>query len=263
MDLAPYYESICKQPILTAEQEADLFLELDDEGITPARKKEIKDLLIVSNLRFVFKQAKYFSKNDPEVFGELIAAGNEGLAVSLNNFDPKCGVKFLTYAGYWINQRIYHHMASMRIVSVPIWKQQLSVKIQRYKDTHEKATIQDVIAHFPDVSEKYLRELFDTSYLTYYIDDLGNDSAFEIDPIATEVETHIHNQKIHAYVNELPKDHRDVIQQVFGLSDGIEKKLAQIAENLDLPKEKVRVLKKEGLAMLKEKMKNSPHLLRD
>jgi RNA polymerase primary sigma factor len=99
MDLATYYDNICEEPILTKEEEFELFLLLDDPGLPRKERDKIREQIIKANLRFVFKQAKKYSKNDPEQFSELISAGNEGLLVGLNKFDYKKGYRFLTYAG--------------------------------------------------------------------------------------------------------------------------------------------------------------------
>jgi RNA polymerase sigma factor (sigma-70 family) len=254
MDLSKYYEEICREPMLSKEEEEDLFRDLEDAGLTDRQKTKIRDRIIRSHLRFVFKQAKYFSKNDPTLFKELISAGNEGLLVGMQKFDLGKGMRFLTYAGYWVNQRILKQMASLRIVSLPIWKQQLAAKIQRYCDTHEHVTLELLKEAFPDVKEKDLSELFQTKYLTYYIEDLGEDPAFEINPIETEVEQRLDKKWLHEVVDGLPELHKQVVCLSYGLLDGLERKHTEVAKELSLSKERFKEIKKEALAMLKEKM---------
>jgi len=250
MDLSQYYKKICMEPLISKEEEQDLFLELADEGLSEKRRAEIKEKIIRSHLRFVFKQAKYFSKNDPFLFEELIAAGNEGLLVGMEKFDPTAGRRFLTYAGFWVNQRILKQMSSLRIVSLPIWKQQLAAKIQRFCDTHEGANITQLQEEFPDVPIKDLRDLFQTRYLTYYIEDMVEDSSFEVNPIENEVELNIDKQRLHAIVNSLPEPHREVIMQSFGLIDEVDKKNADIAKEMCISRDQLKQLKAEALEML-------------
>lgn len=254
MDLSLYYKEICKEPILSKEEEEDLFLELNDAGLTEKRQEQIRDRIIRSHMRFVFKQAKYFSKNDPHLFEELIAAGNEGLIVGMAKFNPERGMRFLTYAGYWINQRILKQMSSLRIVSLPIWRQQLAAKIQRFCDSTEGATLEDLKIKFPDVPIKDLRDLFQTKYLTYYIEDIGDDPAFEVNPIAQEVEKNIDRQRLHAIINTLPDIHREVVILSYGLRDGLDRSHTDIAKEMGLSKEKLKEFRREALALLKEKM---------
>jgi DNA-directed RNA polymerase sigma subunit (sigma70/sigma32) len=119
MDLSKYYAEICKTPLLTKEEEFDLFMELGDPALSEKDKNKIKDRIVKANLRFVFKTAKKYSKNDPDVFEELICAGNDGLLVGLEKFKPAMNVRFLSYGGWWIQQRILKEMSKMRIVSLP------------------------------------------------------------------------------------------------------------------------------------------------
>ncbi len=172
MDLAKYYTQICKAEMLNKEQEAALFKEYKTSTTTRVRKEQIRDQVIRANLRFAFKEAKKFSKNDPLLFEELICAANDGLLVGFEKYDPDTGYRFLSYAGWWVQQRILKEMSKMRLVSLPIWKQQLATKISRLREKNPDWSVEDVIAALPDVPEKDIRELFDTQYLTYYIDDM-------------------------------------------------------------------------------------------
>jgi RNA polymerase primary sigma factor len=254
MDLSQYYKKICEEPLLTKEEEQDLFLELQDEGLSESRRKAIRDRIIRSHMRFVFKQAKYFSKNDLYLFEELIAAGNEGLIVGMNKFDPNAGRRFLTYAGFWVNQRILKQMSSLRIVSLPIWKQQLAAKIQRFCESKESVTLDQLKEEFPDVPEKDLRDLFQTRYLTYYIEDMVEDSSFEVNPIETEVETNIDKQRLHSIITTLPETHREVVLLSFGIHDGIDRNNTDIAKELGINKEQLKQLKAEALEMLRDRI---------
>ncbi len=258
MDLSAYYQDIYKVPLLNREEEYDLFLELNDDGISEKEKNKIKDRIIKANLRFVFKQAKNFSRNDPEIIGELISAGNEGLLVGLEKYKPSKEVRFLSYAGWWVNQRILKEMSKMRIVALPIWKQQLSARIQKATENREvELTFEELKKEFPEVPEKDLRELFQTRYLTYYLDDMTDDPAFEIDPIGTEVEVRLDRERIHAMISDLPSPHKEIVELSFGIMDGEEMTHANIAKQLNISKDQLREYKKEGLEMLKEKLQGS------
>lgn len=254
MNLSSYYEQICKEPILTAEEEQDLFKELGDDGIPESRKVFLRERIIKANLRFVFKQAKKSSKNDPELFAELIAAGNEGLLVGLKKYKPSVGTRFLSYAGFWVTQRILKHMSTLRIVSLPIYKQQLAAKIQRYVDSHENPSVEEVVNFFPDIPAKDIKELLQTKYLTYYIEDLKDDPAFQINPIEDYAEVKMEVDRIHQSVDSLPRLHKEVMHLTFGLKDGEELKVPEIASTLGISKEAVKKLKKEALEMLAEKI---------
>lgn len=231
-------------------------MELQDEGLSEARRSEVRDRIIGANLRFVFKQAKKYSKNDPELFEELICAGNEGLLVGLEKYNPSRQVRFLSYAGWWVNQRILKEMSRMRIVALPIWKQQLAARIQRATENREGViTVEELKKEFPDIAEKDLRELHKTRYLTYSIDDVGDDPSFEIDPIGTEVELQIDAERVNAAVAQLVSPYREIVELSFGLIDGEEVKHINISKQLNIPKDQLREYKKEAMVMLREKLK--------
>lgn len=252
MDLSKYYEEICKQPIMKKDQEVALFKELHDSNTVEKRKEKIRDEIIRSNLRFVFKTAKAYSKNDPESFSELIAAGNEGLLVGLAKYNPSSGVRFLSYAGWWVVQRILKEMSRMRIVSLPIWKQQLAARIQKLKDANEKITLSEVKRAFPDIPEKDIEDLFSTKYLTYYIEDISEDSSFEINPIEEEVEKKIGNEELTSKVMSLQEPYRTIVTFTFGLNNGEEINETTLARRLNVTKENFRKLKEEALEQLRK-----------
>ena len=252
MSLALYYEEILKTPLLSTEEEMDLFVELTDQTLSKKRRQEIRDQILKANLRFVFKQAKFFSKGEVNLFEELISAGNEGLVVALDKYDHTSGYKFLTYAGWWVRQRILNHMASQRLVALPIWRQQLSARIQKAIDANNEITFDELKALFSDVPEKDLRELFDTQFLTFYIEDLTEDSAFEINPIEDQVNKDLDAKKLREALQSLPELTRDVMEKHYGIFDGDEWKASKIAKSLGKSVPEVKGIIEQGMVALRE-----------
>lgn len=95
-----YFKEIRRFPMLKAEEELLLvarWREIGDEGA--AHK------LLTSHLRFVAKIASgYRGYGLPT--SDLISEGNIGLIQALDRFDPDKGVRFSTYAGWWIKAAI-------------------------------------------------------------------------------------------------------------------------------------------------------------
>lgn len=264
MNLSTYYAQISKIPHLTKEEEVALFAEYYAENTTDKRKAQIKDKVITSNLCFVFKAAKGYCRNEPSMFQELIAAGNDGLCVGFEKYKPESGVKYLTYAGHWVKQRILDQMAGMRIVHLPKQKQQLSTKIQRLRDKNENMTVQDVKNLLPDQSEKSIEELYQTRFLTLYISDLDSESdAFSINPIEEEVQKNMDNEKTWKTVASLPSPHREIVAKLFGLEDGEETSIAQLSKTLKMPKNDIKRIRDEALEMLKGKFQTQFQMVRE
>ncbi len=251
MSLSDYYREICKVPLLRKEEEYALFEKYHNPLTSVKEQLKIRDDIIRANLRFAFNQASRYSRNDPGMFEELISAANEGLMIGFDKFDFSKGNRYLSYAGWWVVQRILNAMSKMRIVSLPIWKQQLSSRIQRIKDTNEKITLEQMILEFPDVPAKDVAELFQTKYLTYYIGDM-NENEFEIDPIGEGLQQRLDDEKVWKAVSSLPSPHREIVARCFGLEDNTEHSPAKMAKDLRISKNEVKRIKTEGLEMLRE-----------
>ncbi len=252
MSLSNYYDRIIQTPLLTKEEESDLFIQIHDAELTEEQRAAAREKVIKANLRFVFKEAKYFSKGETSAFAELISAGNEGLLVALEKYKLDRGYRFLTFAGWWVKQRILSHMASQRLVHLPVARQQLAAKIQKFKEANERVTLDQLKLQFPDKKEKDLEELFHTQFLTFYIEDLTEDSAFEINPIEDEVHAEIDAKKIRIAVAKLPEKIRQAVELSYGMFDGDEWKPSKIAEEMGISVTETKALLEKGLELLKD-----------
>jgi RNA polymerase primary sigma factor len=252
MDLSKYYAEICKEPMLSSEEETRLFTLYNNPDTSKEEAEKIRERIIKSNLRFAFKQAKEYSKNEPGSFEDLITAANEGLVVGFDKYKFDKNVRFLSYAGWWVKQRILKEMSRMRIVSLPIWKQQLASRIQKILDNNPQISLSELKIHFSEsgVSERDIEELYKTRYLTYYISDL-DENEFEIDPIGEGVQVKIDNEKVWVAVNKLPSPHREVIAKCFGFDDGDEHSPAKMSKALKVSKEEIHKIRSEALDMLR------------
>jgi RNA polymerase nonessential primary-like sigma factor len=253
MDLSKYYAEIMKEPLLSKDEEVKLFKKYKSDKTPLAEKQKIKERVIKANLRFCFRQAKKYSKNDPDLFVELISAANEGLLVGFDKFNPGHKTRFLSYVGWWVKQRILKEMSRMRIVSLPIYKQQLSTRIFKLKENNENITLDEVIKAIPDASPKDIKELFYTRYLTYYIDDMQDDNVEFTHN--TNIEEALYNKHIYNAVMALSSPYKEILSLTYGFEDGKELTVAQIAKKLMLTKDQFKELKKEAHEMMKVKLK--------
>lgn len=117
---------------------------------------------------------------------------------------------------------------------------------------NEEATLEDIKAAFPDIPAKDIEELYQTRFLTYYIEDMEEEE-FEINPIETEVERNIDNKTITDIVANLPHPHKSIITMAFGLEDGKEINSATIMKKLGLNRDQFRECKKEAMDILRDK----------
>ncbi len=81
---------------------------------------EAMDRLVTANLRFVISYVKRFQGHGLDL-GELVAIGNEGLLKAVKKFDPAHGVKFISYAVWWVRQCVLKALAEQtRTVRIPL-----------------------------------------------------------------------------------------------------------------------------------------------
>lgn len=252
-DLTFYYDTICKQPLLSREEEDHLVQVYNNPDSTPKQKARAREKLINANLRFVFKKAKHLSDGDLTRFEELISAGNEGLIVALDKFNPKAGVRFLTYAGWWVFQRQLKEMSTMRLVSVPVWKQQLSARIMKIVDASDVAlTPKQIQERMPDTPLKDIEELMGTRYLTFYFEDMGVDNFYNetfLEELVESMDEELIQEKIR---NHLTPMEASVIILHFGLDDAKEKPINAVANQLGLSSEEAKKLRTTGMKKLLE-----------
>src|SRR5260221_8301177 len=76
--------------------------------------------LVTANLRFVISYVKRYQGHGLDL-SELVAIGNEGLLKAVSKFDPDHGVKFISYAVWWVRQAVLKALAEQtRSVRIPL-----------------------------------------------------------------------------------------------------------------------------------------------
>jgi RNA polymerase primary sigma factor len=102
--LSTYLEEIGRYPLLSREEERAL------GAAIAAGDHDAIDALVCANLRFVVVIAKQYQHRGVSL-PDLIAEGNFGLVRAAERFDQARGVKFISYAVWWIRQGILQALA--------------------------------------------------------------------------------------------------------------------------------------------------------
>src|SRR5207249_2895090 len=112
--LDQYLREISLYPLINREKETTLAVRIKQAD------PEALDKLVRSNLRFVVSVAKKY-QNQGVSLADLINEGNLGLIRAAHKFDETKGIKFISYAVWWIRQAILQALAEQsRIVRVPL-----------------------------------------------------------------------------------------------------------------------------------------------
>ena len=138
-----YLKKVSKIPLLTPEEEKEVARRAK-EGDPQAFRR-----LLEANLRFVISIAKqYLGYGLP--LSELIAAGNHGLIEAAKRFDPDRGVKFISYAVWWIRQAIMQALSHQTgAVRIPIKQSHLinrisSIYSRLYREFEREPTSEEI-----------------------------------------------------------------------------------------------------------------------
>ena len=96
-----------------------------------AGDKEAAERLVTANLRFVISYVKKYQGRGLGL-AELVCIGNEGLLKAVKKFDPDKGVKFISYAVWWIRQTVLQALAEQtRSVRIPLNQNSNLAKLAR------------------------------------------------------------------------------------------------------------------------------------
>lgn len=122
-----YLQEISRYPLIDQEEEARLARRI--------RRGEEEALLklVRANLRFVVSVSKKY-QNRGVPLPDLISEGNVGLIRAAHKFDETRGIKFISYAVWWIRQAILQALAEQsRVVRVPLNRAGLLHRISKYR----------------------------------------------------------------------------------------------------------------------------------
>jgi RNA polymerase primary sigma factor len=121
-----YLHDIQKLPLITDAQEERRLARLARKGDEKAAER-----LVTANLRFVISYVKKYQGHGLDL-SELVAIGNEGLLKAVKKFDPDQGVKFISYAVWWVRQAVLKALAEQtRSVRIPLNQNSHLIKLAR------------------------------------------------------------------------------------------------------------------------------------
>jgi RNA polymerase primary sigma factor len=121
-----YLHDIQKLPLITDAAEERRLARKAQAGDERAAER-----LVTANLRFVISYVKKYQGHGLEL-SELVAIGNEGLLKAVRKFDPDQGVKFISYAVWWVRQAVLKALAEQtRSVRIPLNQNSQLIKMAR------------------------------------------------------------------------------------------------------------------------------------
>ncbi|MFD5828761.1 RNA polymerase sigma factor RpoD/SigA [Lentzea sp. NPDC060358] len=279
-----YLREVGRTPLLTASEEVELSRRIEagvyaahllESGDTTrdrrllrrvaAEGERAKDHMIRANLRLVVSVAKKHSFRGLP-FGDVVQEGNLGLIRAVEKFDYAKGYKFSTYAMWWIRQAIERGLAEQtRTVRLPV---HVVEEVNKLKKIGQKlsaqfgreATVEEIAAE-AKCSPTRVQDLRDAARSCVSLEtpvgdegesvlgDLIQDTDGVSAPDAVERQEFVDG--VRSLLDVLPERQVRIMRLRFGLEDGRERTLQEVAEELGLTRERIRQLEKQSLAVLK------------
>jgi RNA polymerase primary sigma factor len=257
--LDQYLKEISAYKLLTREEEVDLAQRIR------TGEAEALDKLVRSNLRFVVSVAKKY-QNQGVALSDLINEGNLGLIRAAHKFDETKGIKFISYAVWWIRQAILQALAEQsRIVRVPLNRAGALHRIGKrsallVQELGREPTVEE-LADELDISEDEVRRTLSLSQTHLSLDaplTPGEDNRlldYLPDQFAAGPDDETYDRalldKVEEALGTLKEREAKILRLYFGLDGQEPMTLEEIGSLLGITRERVRQIKEKALLRLR------------
>ena len=253
-----YLKDINPKQLITPDREVELAKQIK-QGSLKAQNE-----LVEANLRFVVSIAKQYQGRGLDI-SDLVSEGNIGLIKAAQKFDETKGIKFISYAVWWIRQSILQSLAdNSRIIRLPLNQINSLNKIRECQINLEQKLLRPATAE--ELSEalgidvsKIELSLKSSAYVSSLDSQISfdEDSLTLIDTISSDSETdkdlEVDSVKyeISQLLNRLSDRERLVIEMSFGLSGHSEMTISEISNVIGVGQERCRQIKNSAIAKLR------------
>ena len=254
-----YLKEIGKVPLLTAEEEKELAMRME-EGDEEAKKR-----LAEANLRLVVSIAKRYVGRGM-LFLDLIQEGNLGLIKAVEKFDFRKGFKFSTYATWWIRQAITRAIADQaRTIRIPVHMVETINKLVRVsrqllQELGREPTPEE-IAERMEIPVERVREILKISQEPVSLETpigeeedshLGDFIQDDNVPVPAEAAAFtLLKEQLVEVLSTLTEREQKVLRLRFGLDDGRSRTLEEVGKEFNVTRERIRQIEAKALRKLR------------
>ena len=260
--LEMYLSELRKTPLLTKDEELELFNKLNNSDDIDAAKK-----LVMAHLRFVVHVAKTYKGYGLPLL-DIIQEGNVGLMKAVKKFDTSKNVRLLSFAIYWIRAEIHEFvLKNWRIVKVATTKAQrklfFKLRSKKTSTTWLTKTEKDNIASELNVKSEAVTTMesrltgSDVSFDPITDEDVSPseylaDNADPLLKLEYEQDGKTESEKLNDAIKQLDSRSMDIIKSRY-LSDN-KMTLSQLATKYDVSIERIRQIENKTLKILKDNL---------
>ena len=254
-----YLKEIGKVPLLSAEEEIELALRME-QGDEEAKKK-----LAEANLRLVVSIAKRYVGRGM-LFLDLIQEGNLGLIKAVEKFDYRKGFKFSTYATWWIRQAITRAIADQaRTLRIPVHMVEtinklIRVSRQLLQELGREPTPEEIAEEMKMPVER-VREILKISQEPVSLETpigeeedshLGDFIQDDNVPVPVDAAAYtLLREQLEEVLDTLTDREKKVLSLRFGLEDGRGRTLEEVGKEFNVTRERIRQIEAKALRKLR------------
>jgi len=232
--IAAYVRDISRFPLLTAAQEKGAGSEPGEEAPDGSGMAYHRWRLVVHNLRYVVYRALQMPRLGMQV-EDLVQEGSLGLIRAAELYDPRRGTRFLTYAHYWIKQKMLSALSEQcNLIRWPPHKAPVLLRAHRRGDGRGLRA-----------GERPVR-LMGVRKIITQADREAQDHDDYDSPEAQEIA-----EAIHAVLNGLTYREREIIRLRYGIGGDYAFTLEEVGRIFRVTRERVRQIEQSALERLR------------
>ena len=245
------------------QRKEDLIRILERVGQCAQQIRQLKNVLVQSNLRLVISIAKKYTKNGLALT-DLIQEGNLGLIRAIDTYDYRKGFRVITYATWWIRQAIMRALdCQSSMIRNPVYINEklnhfVKVSNQLRMEYKREPTLEEIAEEINtplESVEKIVHTMKDFVPFDLLAEENGESSIK--DPLNSTVPSALDQaissdftRIIDGLLSDLTPKKREIIKLRYGLGNRYNHTLGEIGQEFHLSRERIRQIIEEGLSVL-------------